>query len=338
MALQNFDGMDWYAGNGDMLTAGFTNTAGTPSFNTSGGRYSGGALSTGNNAIGWPIPSPAGEIWCGFGLFSTQTGAHTVAQISSSIGVEMAIYWDQTTNTWGANRGGSTSIGTGTGSNMTTSAWHYIEVHYKLDPSAGIVEIWCDNAQVLNVTGANTRQNASATTASLIIFGGQSSSAAYLFDDLYILDTTGSSPWNTRLGDCKVVTAMPTSDASPNDGTLSTGTSHYAVVDETRTNTTDYSDLTNTTGQGEYFGLTPGLTSAQAVLGVRVGTYIDKSDVGSATFKIGCKSGSTIGYSANLSPATTFAFKFGVFQANPDTSAQWTYSNTNSMVAGLEVV
>lgn len=339
MALQNFDGMDWYTVFTELTFAGWVATGTGNAIQTTGGRFNGGYLATLAGTMTMPVPTPAAELVCGFAFYTTQsTGNLPIVQFQSASGTECALYWAPATGTLTAYRGAAaTSLGTATGTGITQSTWCFIETQLLISDTVGVFKVWVNGVLVINLTGIDTK-----TTGSLINgykFGGDSSSAPNRYDDIYILDTSGASP-TAPIGDCKVVTVVPTTDAGPNNGTPSTGATHYGVVDEAQWTNGDYTELVNTTGQGEYFSGAPGLASTNTVIGIRVGSFMNKTDAGALSAKLGIKSGSSWSYSSTISGAlaTSYTLQTFISTLNPATAAAWTYLEANNAVFGVEIV
>lgn len=88
----------------------------------------------------------------------------------------------------------------------------YIEVFVKIGTgTSGEVDVWVNGVQYINAPNINT-QNSGASTFNNVFFGfwNNVGSGSISIDDIYILDTTGPAPWNTRLGDVEVVAFVPT--------------------------------------------------------------------------------------------------------------------------------
>jgi hypothetical protein len=98
------------------------------------------------------------------------------------------------------------------------------------DRRSGAVRVYVDGAKVLDLPGSIPSSSANQIG---IIQGYGNSSATYLFDDLYVIDTA------TRLGERKITVLTPTADVAK-AFTPSTGTDNYACLDEAVPDTTDY--------------------------------------------------------------------------------------------------
>jgi hypothetical protein len=68
------------------------------------------------------------------------------------------------------------------------------------------VRVYVDGAKVLDLAGVDTQQQ--ANQIGIIQLGYVNSSATYLFDDLYVIDTAA------RLGERKITVLTPTADVA----------------------------------------------------------------------------------------------------------------------------
>lgn len=337
MALLMMDGFDTYASVTDMNNNGWAGDGG--GMQTTGGRFNGCRLNTGSNRIGKSWGTSETEIWFGGALNYGSGGDYRVVALRSTINDEMCIQMNGTTGEVIAQRGTeSFSLGRSAAGACSQGVWHWVECHFILSPTVGVFEVWVDGTRVLNITGANTRQNSGATGVVNIQFGSDYSGGATSWDDIYILNTSGSAPLNTRLGDCRIGCVLPSSDASPNNGTLSSGTSHFAVVNENPGHVdTSYSDITNTTGQEERFGVTSLPSAAQTVFAVKTQTWINKSDAGAANFEAEVVSGSSVAVSASHALSTSMIAYEDIFPLDPNGSIAWTNTTVGAMKIGVVI-
>lgn len=233
---------------------------------------------------------------------------------------------------------------------MRTSVWNWIEMRVKMSSSNttndGIVQVWLNNNLVASNTACITRVSNLSTgymgtnfNAGCTTQGGIYYDNAYA-DDMYISDTTGSAPWNGRLGDSRIITLVPTADSGPNTGTPTTGTTHWGVVDEKPYNTSDYLKIPVGPGDNrEVFVKSSLLSINSTISAVGVNYLVQKSDVGAANIKSILVNNSS-GYVANansISPTTNFAYYHDTFVTDPSSNTQWTYANVANLLVGVIV-
>lgn len=338
MAMLHMDGFDSYANTSD-LSFEYVNS-GTV-LTLTGGRFGGGAFqiaSTSGQILSRPMPGSLVEVWVGVAIYSTYTANNpgVICEFKSAAGIEASFLYNGSTGLLQATTGEENSVlGSATITGISNS-WHFYEFHYKYDGSAGIMELWIDGEQLINVTGVNTTRNAGQTivTTSFGSLGFNCMSGYY--DDIYILSLTDGGNI-TRLGDSRIVTLLPSSDAGPNDGTPSTGTDHFACVDETHWSTSTFLTMTNTSGQEELFGMSDLGSSPANVWAVKVLTYAEKSDAGAASLEMVVKSSSTSAVAGSTALSTTYQSYEGIFEIDPNTSAQWTGAAIDAMKCGVQV-
>jgi hypothetical protein len=137
---------------------------------------------------------------------------------------------------------------------LTADTWHYIEMEVVFSDTVGTVKVWVDDTEEINSTGLDTLVNGNGIHR--IRFGGQgipdAPSSYSALDDIYVINDQGSD-FTERLGkDTRVYISYPTADDGTNEWTPSTGTDHYALVDEDPQSETDYLDG-DATGEEELF-------------------------------------------------------------------------------------
>lgn len=343
MALLILDGFDGYA-NGTDAAAPYGMTGNFSSFNTTAGRFGGCAwtASSGGNAYFSFNNVSVTEFWVG-GAISANTGqsANMLIGFAGSGGIEATLSLDPATGTLTAYRGRlGTSLGASAASAMALNVWRWIEIHFKLDGSTGIFEVWLDGVRVINLTGVNTKNSTSAAITSIIFGDTSSGSNNITLDDLYVLDTTGASPTNGRLGDLRIATIVPASDASPNDGTPSSGSNHYSRVNEGPgwDGDTSYITLMNTTGLKEMFGMSALPTTPDVIIAVTPTFASRKTEAGTASAHSVMKSGTTTVNGASKALSTSYAgYRDAPVLNDPNTGAPWTAAAVAALQAGYAV-
>jgi len=280
----------------------------------------------------------------GFAFASTDSlsSSRQVLHFVSTSGIEADITYHPSTGVWAAWRGyTNTFLGSGVYNIGSSGAWHWLEFHYVISGAVGVVEVWVDGNQVLNLTGVNTSQN-SVTAFNTIIFingsgGGMPNGIQGRLDDIYILNPTGAYN-TTRLGDSRIETLKPSSDAGPNNGTLTSGVSHFAMVNEDQNDGgTTTITLANTSGQEELFGVSALSGAPTSVHAVKVSVIAEKSDAGACNLETVLASGSVVANGPSVGLSTTFAVIGGIQEYDPNTSAPWLYTAVNAMNFGFQV-
>jgi len=118
---------------------------------------------------------------------------------------------------------------------ITLNTYNYIAARIFFHPVNGTLDIWVNGVLVLSVTGQTTDVSA-CTSTQLMAVGGA---------NVAFWDDVSFWTWSDSVADVfpyvpRVYPAMPVSDSTPLVWTPSTGTSHFALVDEIPPSIADY--------------------------------------------------------------------------------------------------
>jgi len=229
--------------------------------------------------------------------------------------------------------GSGTILGTGP-TTLSLNVWYYVEGRVVIDNSAGVFEVRIDGVPELNLTGVDTRNDGSLSTADRIrLPGGASNVTEWSCDDLYINDTTGSV--NTGYsGDIRIKSYFPNADGSNSGMSLSTGSNHSALVDERPPNTTDYIYGTGTT-ETDSLNI-PNTVDVTTVQAVSVWLYAQKSDAGAGNIAHVLKSGGTTDIGSDTALSTGWTYYSKIYNQNPNGPANWTPAAVDAMEIGAK--
>jgi hypothetical protein len=340
MSLLFIDGFDHY------VTADFTkkwnSTNNSPTIGTTSGRRGGGAFVCAGGSKYLTKTLAASSSWViGF--------AYKPTTLPSSQG---SLIWILDAGTpqcaLNLNPDGTLAVVRSTGTAVTdgtsvfalaVDTFYYIEFKVTIADSisAGTCKVRINGVDVITVATSQDLKATANTTANSFWIGTVSSSSGQgIVDDLYVCDGAGSTN-NDFLGDVRVDTLYPTSDGNYSQFTCSTGSSHFALVDETAPNTSDY-NIGSTVSDRDSYGmgnLTP-LTS-QTVYGVQVNAALLKDDAGSKSVATFVRSNTTNSDGASVPLGTSQIYVSQVFETNPDGAVAWTETTVNAMEAGVKV-
>jgi hypothetical protein len=231
---------------------------------------------------------------------------------------------------------GSTLLETSTTANIQDDTWYYLEMKATSADSGGTAEIRLDEVVIINFTGDTNIALNMYTTATLMTY---LSSATVTFDDWYVCDGTGSAN-NDFLGDCRVETLTPSSDASGN-WTANSGSDLYAMVNADAIDEVNYIYETVTGNQVlfESNNLSP-TVSVGTVQGMMVSCE-SRSPGGElnkyAKMITQNGSGGIIQESGNFMPGYRVpAGSTEIMEVDPD-GASWTPNTINTFRMGVEV-
>lgn len=344
MTIQWMDGFDTYAASADLYAQQYSGTGAV--INTTAGRFGGGAVQLVNgavlnaNGVGAGLGAWALELWMGVALkmTSSSNNDNVICTFNSSAGVEGTLSYNSVMGVFKVWRGNLSNLVSQWSVAVTINAWHWLDVHYAYDNSNGTWEVWLDGAQVLFITSTDTTKNAGQTFLTSVSLGNQSDNVVNGYvDDWAIVDTAGANN-NARIGDSRIETLKMTSDASPNNGTPSTGTDHFAVIDEDQWNSSDYLTMTNTSGQEELFGIAPLVSTPSAVYAVRPVMIAENTDAGTAYLQaIIVSAGVNAGGDDLLSLSSDWQRFGSFFELDPNTAAPFLYADVNALQVGFEV-
>ncbi len=236
--------------------------------------------------------------------------------------------------TFTVTRAGTAVTGGGPSANqgILNGTWVYIEMDVTIaDSPGGSFELRINGSAILTGSGIDTRNGGTGVCNTWYLQHNNGSGSSD-FDDGYAASGTTSFQ-----DDLRVVTQLPNSDGATLQWTPSSGSVHYAMVDENPPNgDTDYnSDATS--GNIDTLGF-PALGVAGDVRAVQTGIYARKDDAGVRNVTTVIRQGGTDYSGASKAMSTSYAYYRDVWEDDPDTSATWTVSGVNSAEYGYEDV
>ncbi|MHC4238560.1 MAG: hypothetical protein ACYSUC_02210 [Planctomycetota bacterium] len=235
-----------------------------------------------------------------------------------------------------------TFLGASPAGTIFENTWHYLECHVIVaDGTGGSVEVRIDGATVINLSSIDTR-NGGNGVIDTVLFDFATGGVQATIDDFYILDTTGTAPQNTFLGDVHVNAVLPDGDgfSSAFDTTFpSSPTTHYTKVDESpHTGDTDYNETptVNDVDLFDYAAL-PTITGGSTVISVKAAAASKKPDGSLAQMRLVTRPTSTTFNGAKTNTLQSdYKYKFEIWDDDPQASAAWTDSTINAAEFGVE--
>ena len=336
MALIDFDGFDA----GDMSLK--WSAAGSPVWiAVAASRYGTGrvAQSANPNSIMQKSFTPVAQVILGFAYThsSPNTGLDFLLLYGDTMGTaHLTLRW-VSSGVLGLYRGG-TQIATATVTNpaQTSNLWIYIEVSATINDTTGTCVVRVDGTTVINFTGDTKNAGTNSTIDGVRFYKDANNGVNEFIDDFYLLDGTGSAPYNTFLGEVRVYTTVPTGAGASTQWTPSTG-ANWAAVDELPYSATDYV-FTATAGNRDTYVMSDIPTNVGTVFGVRTSAIAKRTDVGTTSLRVVDRSGSTNYYSSATGLTTADGYAPGALRTvDPATSAAWTVSGVNALEAGVEI-
>lgn len=228
----------------------------------------------------------------------------------------------------GTQLGATVSAGTIPGATYLS-----VEIKVTLSDSVGAVAVRVNGAQVVAITGADTKNGGTKTVLdgfSLSAQGGVSE-----FDDIILLNGAGANN-NDFIGDVKIETLFPAGAGSTTGLTPSSAVANYTTVDDAAPNTTDYnSSVTDDTY--DTYAFSNLATVVGTIFGVVVHAYAAKSDAGVKGGAIVVRSGDVDYERTDNALGTGYQYYREIIEIDPATSAAWTVAAVNSLEAGFKV-
>lgn len=225
---------------------------------------------------------------------------------------------------------------------LSVSSWVYLEVKLTISATVGVVELRVNGnpSAVISASSLNTKSTAN-TFVNGFVFTGMVANT--FFDDWYMLDTTGSSPLNTYLGNVRMVYDVPNNNSAAGSHNQFTPTNptnvNYTNVGNIPANTAQY-NADATVGDLEFYRFPSIGGSPSAVLFLNMWYQELLDTAGTRTTVPGVRSGGSDTFDAtSVSPPN--GATYGLFNKpwvlDPNTSAAWTVSNAQAAELGTKI-
>lgn len=215
---------------------------------------------------------------------------------------------------------GTTVLGT-SGFMLNDAVTRYLEFKVVVHPSAGSVLFRVDgfNDPLLNLSGINTDPQGSGTWNGFSIAQmamGANTSGTWNFDDLYVLDASGSTS-NDFLNDVRIDAVFPDADGANSDWTPNSGSVHYDRINQNPPDDDTTYNVTSGVGDKDTFDFPNAPVAASDILAVQLVSYSRKTDSGSAGHKGIFRTGGTDYLTDEIGVPSSYAFVRRHFDRNP---------------------
>jgi len=242
-------------------------------------------------------------------------------------GMQVRVNSDGTLSVYNNN----TLLGTST-NQLSSGIWYYLEFKVVTHDSAGSYELRINNADWVSASGVDTQPSSNAYHTAIRF------TALYadkiLWDDIYILDSTGSAN-NNFLGVRRVVALDPDGAGDTTQWTPSAGSNYQnvddgALLDEDTT----YNETNTDTDQDLYtYGNLSGEVSSVDGIQIVVETRVT---AGSMDLSNVIKTGTTTSPGTpETITSTSYVTSIRIEEQDPDTAAAWTPSGVNGAQFGI---
>lgn len=220
---------------------------------------------------------------------------------------------------------GITTLGSSANGVFVGNAWYTLELIATVSDTTGSIQVRLDGEEVLNLTNIDTR-NGAPTTVNRLRIQSTTTNGGTTVDDLYITDQNSYLTKPVR-----IETLVPVSDGATLNWVPSTGTSHYALVDELPVSTTDYLSASNV-GDVDELNLGNLSSTPAAIEELCLVAYASKTDATTRELYLGVKSGTTTSDGTSQVLNSTGLRHERVLATDPDTAAAWTANGVNNLI------
>lgn len=318
------------------------------------------SANTKNGYLSQTLASSYTEVYGGFGLRWDNAqalaeghgglGVQLMEVVSSDATPQLSMTLDTATNVLRVYRGRPDSgvlLGSGV-TGLTTNVWHYVEFHFVISDTVGVVQLKVNGALDLDLSAQDTNVSASnIKTISIGITeggGGVSSSkgasADLYFDDFVLNNTTGSvsNSWPNGAG---IERLDPNADGSYTQWTSTGGAADSTEVDDVATygnlpdgNTTKLSHAV--VGQRTSVAL-DATTISGDVLAIMLLSNVMNSAAGADQMAQFVRTSSIDYDQTTFTPSTAYAWQADMMTLNPATGVAWTTAELNNLELGWVV-
>lgn len=341
MALRFLDGFDHYATTD--ITRKWTIRTGTASAIHSPGR-NGSCLrftSGSSNALTRTLDNQSSWVMgFAFQIQSPPTfGSYVMAawQDAGSVQVDLRLNTDLTLS---VTRNGSSLTGGSSSSALAMDTWYYLEWKVTISNSiaANSCKVRVNAVDWINVAAGQDTQATSNPSANQLRIGQSTSGGALtvLFDDLYVLDGTGTIN-NDFLGDMRVITLLPNGVGNSSGWTPLSG-SNFANVDDAVPDDDATYNYSSVAGQKDTHACQDLPIVPSSIAGLQVCTLFRKDEAGARQAAAVVRSAGTDYDGSSYSVTDSYAYNLSTWQLDPATSALWTASAVNSAEFGYKLV
>lgn len=226
--------------------------------------------------------------------------------------------------------GAGTSLGISATGVILLNTWHFVEVAVTISDTVGSVLVKVDGATVLTITGVDTNNGVGTVNSVGLGPTNSSSGSAYgiaNWDDFYLTD-------GATLGERRVETLRPAADTATKNFTPLSGTSNFAMVDETLVDGDTTYVQSSTVGARDLYTLGPLSSTPATIDAVQVVSFAEKTDATTRSLYNSVQSAGTDSDGSAFNLAASYA-RFDRLLANdPNGGGTWTPSRVNGLFVG----
>jgi hypothetical protein len=345
MALLWTEGWEWCGTtNGDQISipAGqkYSATANATALRIADGRFGGKAIFARNVSpptVTTPVLGSDTEWTVGVAIKPgpTWADAHTLVSLFEGASTQGMNIRSTATGAIEIRRG-ATLLATSATGILTQDNWTYIEFKCLIDNSAGEYEVRADGVAILGpTTGVDTQAGSGVDRVRFNWSTSGTDGDEIYTDDMYVLDSTGSTN-NDFLGpDVRVVAIFPNAAGDSTDFTPSAG-DNWENVDDNPTDSDTTHVESGTAGHLDLYNYTAVEGIAGTIYGIQISTVARETDATQFNLITHAKTGSTDDEDAGQALTGSYTTPFRVLEEDPDTASAWTVAGLNGAQFGFE--
>ncbi len=224
-----------------------------------------------------------------------------------------------------------TTLATGTTA-LVANTWYFLELKIVVNASTGSVELRINGSSTAEASATNVDTGSTSIDAMQV----DSASGQYIYlDDLYVADTTGTSPTNTFLGDVRIETLFPNGN-----GANTAWTGAYTDWDDGTSADDDTTYVSSSTpGDRETSTLTDLAVSSGSVFAVQTNLIARKDDAATRQIAPVLRIGG-VNYDGSTSAGlgASYAPYRQIYDRLDPSGGGWTIATVNAMEAGVKEV
>jgi hypothetical protein len=235
--------------------------------------------------------------------------------------------------------GTGTPIGPSSAAVILPSTWPFIECTVTISATVGFVECRVNGVTVITTAATQNTKSTANTFVNAFQFQPASSTADFV-DDWYMLDGTGSAPFNAYLGIIQVRGDAPSANSAVGGRNVWTPTNptnvNWTNVGNIPAVATKY-NADGTAGDYDMFQFPALPANTASVLAIDEWALILLDSAGARTVELNCYSNTTDSPTAAFTPGTTAAYSNEVSTVDPHTGSAWTVANAGAAELGVKV-
>ncbi len=282
-----------------------------------------------NNGSFWYVfdstpANPSVSVWL---KHNTEYGVSGTVRLRFRLtsGEYIDLRWNGSSHTWDAYVD-DTLVASGS-VEVSQNDWFHTQF-YAVISDSGSIQVKVGGHLSIDYSGDTLPAGGNAAVDRAVIYC--SGSGNILRADDWVIGTGG------LLGDLRCYDLRPNADTAQADWTPSTGSDHYALLDETPEDDSDYISA-DANGDADELGLGDFNESDMAPVAVVAWARAKADDATGAQLKVGVDSNGTDD-TTTVSLSTSWEYYSHVLDDDPDTSSEWTDSGVDALKLLVEAV